>query len=87
MAKSQKRAPGVGCPLKYRDIEDRLNNFHHQIRRRLLEGDINKGIYGITQIENSVTDVAVVKTDVAALKTSNKQVNKKFQMQIIKLEN
>ena len=30
MAKSQKRAPGAGHPLKYRDIEDKLNNFHHQ---------------------------------------------------------
>ena len=32
MAKFQKRAPGVGRPLKYRDIEERLNNFHNQNR-------------------------------------------------------
>ena len=33
MAKSQKRAPGAGHPpLKYQNIEDRLNNFHHQNR-------------------------------------------------------
>ena len=32
IAKSQKRAPGVGRLLKYRDIEDRLINIHHQNR-------------------------------------------------------